>query len=66
MSYYDHLPSVDRPSTLLKDFTLKPLGQMSSNYHVESSIELKICKNGQNGHGSLIKMTAMPIYGRNT
>ena len=37
-------------------------GPMSLNFHVLGAGERKIAKNG---HGPLIKMAAMPIYGKN-
>ena len=69
MSYCDHLPSVVRrrpsvrPSTPLNDFSSEPPGPIFFKLHVKPSIKggLKICSNG---HGSLIKMAAKPIYNK--
>ena len=63
MSYCDHLPSVVRPSTYLNDFSSETSGPIFFKLHVEPSVKggLKICSNG---HGPLIKMAAMPIYGK--
>ena len=72
MSYCDHLPSVVvRPSvvccrsTPLNDFSSATAGPGFFKLHVESSVKrgLKICSVGQ---GLLIKMAAMPVYGKYT
>ena len=75
MSYCDHLPSVVRPSihhssvhtftAALSDFSSVTPGPIFFKLHVEPSVKggLKICSNGC---GLLIKMAAMPIYGKNT
>ena len=56
-------PSVRRMSTPL-NFSETP-GPVFFNLYVERSVDggLKICINGR---GPLIKMSAMPIYGKNT
>ena len=72
MSYCDHLPSVVRrclsiicPPTLLNDFSSVTCGPIFFKLLMEPSVKggLKICTNGK---GPLIKMAAMPIYGKNT
>ena len=71
MNYCDHLPSVVvrplsvRLSTPLNDFFSVTPEPMFFKFHVELSVkrELKIFING---HSPLIKMAAMPIYGKNT
>ena len=52
-------------TTPLNDFSSVTLDPVFFKVHVEPSVkgELKICTNG---HGLLIKMDAMPIYGKNT
>ena len=61
---YDHLPSVGS-STPLNDFSSVTPGPIFFKFLLEPSVngELKICTNG---FGPLIKMAAMPIYGKNT
>ena len=56
-------PSVVRPSTLLNDFSSENPGPIFFKLHVEPSVKevLKICSNG---HGPLIKIAAIPIYGK--
>ena len=63
MSYCDHLPSVVRPPIPLNDFSSETPGPIFFKLHVEPSDKggLQICSNG---HGSLIKMAAMPIYNK--
>ena len=64
MSYCYHLLSIgQRPSTPLNDFSETP-GPIFFKLHVEPCVKggLKICRNG---HGLLIKMATMPIYGKN-
>ena len=59
-------PSVDRrPSKPLNDFSSESPGPIFFKLPVEPSVKkgLKICTNG---HGPLIKMAAMAIYGKNT
>ena len=58
-------PSVCRPLTPLNDFSSVTPGPIFFKLHVELSVkgELKICSNG---HGPLIKMPTMPMYGKNT
>ena len=67
MSYCDHVPSVARrrPSTPLNDLSSETLRSIFFKLHVEPSVKkgLKICSNGQ---VLLIKIDAMPIYGKNT
>ena len=66
MSYCDHLSSVVRcplsvrPSTPLNDFSETPRPVF---FKLPVDRGLKICTNG---HGPLIKVAAMPIYGKNT
>ena len=57
--------SVIRPSTPLNDFSSETPGPIFFKLHMELSLKgiLKICSNG---HGPLLKMAAMPIYGKNT
>ena len=57
-------PSVRRPSTPLNDFSETP-GLVFFNLYVERSVDGGL-KNCTYGHGPLIKMAAMPIYGKNT
>ena len=65
MSYCDHFPSVVRPSTPLNNFSSETPGPIFFKCHQEPSVNggLKIFTYG---HGLLIKMAAMPIYGKNT
>ena len=73
MSYCDHLPSpwsyVHRSPSTLFEQPLKPLGQFSSNFMQNLLLKgeggggLKICSNGQ---GPLIKIAAMPTYGKDS
>ena len=53
------------PSTLLNDFSSETLGPVLFKLHVEPSVKrgLKICINS---YGLLIKMAAMPVFGKNT
>ena len=68
MSCCDHYSSlvcqsfVCGPPTPLKTSSLKPLSQFSSDFSWSNGV-LKICTNSL---GPLIKMTAIPIYGKNT
>ena len=71
MSYSDHLPTAIRrcpfvrlSPTPLNIFSEAP-GPIFFKLHMEPSVKgmLKIYTNG---HGPLIKMAAMPIYGKNT
>ena len=57
-------PLLFRPSTPWNDFSETP-GSVFFKLHVEPSVKegLKICING---HHPLIKMAAMPIYGKKT
>ena len=61
MSYCDHLPSVVRPETPLKDFCSETPGPIFFKFHLEPSVYggLKICSIS---HVPLIKMAAMSIY----
>ena len=65
MSCCDHQPSVVHLSTPLNDFSFETPRPIFFKFHVEPSVKggLKIYTNG---HGSLIKMAVMPIYGKNT
>ena len=66
MSYCDHLPSVVvRLSTLLNDFSSETPRPVFFKLHMEPSVKvgLKICSNG---HGSFIKLAAMPKNSKNT
>ena len=69
ISYYDQSPSVVRPSTPLNGFFSNPPppppGPIFIKFHMEPSVNggLKIYTNG---HGPLIKLAVMTIYGKNT
>ena len=65
MNYCDHLPSIICLSTLLNDFSSETSEPVLFKLHVEPSVKggLKSCTNG---HGPLIKVATMPIYGVNT
>ena len=58
-------PPVCRPPVHTFEHLSVTSGPIFFKLYVEPSIkgELKICSNG---HGLLIKMAAMPIYGKNT
>ena len=58
-------PSSVRPSTPLNDFSSETPGQVFFKPYVESSVKEGF-KIYINGHGPLIKIAAMPIYGKNT
>ena len=64
MSYCDHSSSIIRPSTPLNNFSETP-GPIFFKFLLVPFVNggLKICTNGLS---PLIKMTAMPIYGKNT
>ena len=59
------LAVIHRLSTPLNDFSSETPGIIFFKFHLESSVNgwLKI---GSDGHGLLIKLAAMPIYGKNT
>ena len=69
MSYCDHLPSVVRPSVFVRPHLWRlllwsPKGELFSSNSMWNLLlqgKLKICSNGQD---PLIKIVAMPIYGK--
>ena len=70
MSYCDHLPSVVRLSTPLKDFSSETPGTVFFKLHVEPSVkgELKISTNGhaffQDGRHAHIWLKHLKIFSR--
>ena len=58
-------PSVGRQSTPLNDFFSETPGPIFFKFHMKPSVN-GILKIYTNGHGLLIKMAAMTIYGKNT
>ena len=66
MSYCDHLPTVVRPSLhTFEQLLLCTPEPIFFKLRVEPSVKVGL-KIYTNDHGLLIKMAAMPIYGKNT
>ena len=65
MSYCDHLPSVIHPTTPLNDLSSLTPGPIFFKLQVEPRVKGGL-KFFTNGHGPLIKIAAMHIYGKNT